>query len=84
MQSLDQHLVELHHARAISGTEAMRLAHNPEAVGEGAPHRDPAVPTPIALPQAIIDVPHIPRIASRLFQAFNNLARCDPSIFGLL
>ena len=35
MQSLDQHLVELHQSRAISGTEAMRLANNPEAVGEG-------------------------------------------------
>jgi twitching motility protein PilT len=34
MQSLDQHLIELHHCRVISGTEAMRLAHNPEAVGE--------------------------------------------------
>ena len=35
MQSLDQHLVELHQAGFISGTEAMRLASNPEAVGVG-------------------------------------------------
>jgi len=35
MQSLDQHLLELHHSGVISGTEAMRLATNPEAVGEG-------------------------------------------------
>jgi twitching motility protein PilT len=35
MQSLDQHLLELHQSGAISGTEAMRLATNPEAVGEG-------------------------------------------------
>ena len=35
MQSLDQHLLELHQSGAISGTEAMRLAANPEAVGEG-------------------------------------------------
>jgi twitching motility protein PilT len=35
MQSLDQHLLELHQSGAISGTEAMRLANNPEAVGMG-------------------------------------------------
>jgi twitching motility protein PilT len=35
MQSLDQHLLELHQSGVISGTEAMRLATNPEAVGEG-------------------------------------------------
>jgi twitching motility protein PilT len=35
MQSLDQHLIELHATGVISGTEAMRLATNPEAVGEG-------------------------------------------------
>jgi twitching motility protein PilT len=34
MQSLDQHLVELQHAGIISGTESLRLASNPEAVGE--------------------------------------------------
>jgi twitching motility protein PilT len=32
MQSLDQHLIELHQSGAISGTEALRLASNPEAV----------------------------------------------------
>ena len=30
MQSLDQHLIELHQSGAISGTEAMRLASTPE------------------------------------------------------
>jgi len=35
MQSFDQHLLEMHLSGAISGTEAMRLATNPEAVGEG-------------------------------------------------
>jgi twitching motility protein PilT len=35
MQSLDQHLIELNQAGVISGTEAMRLASNPEAVGVG-------------------------------------------------
>jgi twitching motility protein PilT len=34
MQTLDQHLVELHHAGVISGTETMRLANDPEFVGE--------------------------------------------------
>jgi twitching motility protein PilT len=37
MQSLDQHLIELHQAGVISGTEAMRLANNPEAVGLSLP-----------------------------------------------
>jgi twitching motility protein PilT len=35
MQSLDQHLLELHQAGLISGTETMRLANNPEAVAMG-------------------------------------------------
>jgi Tfp pilus assembly pilus retraction ATPase PilT len=35
MQSLDQHLIELYASGVISGTEAMRLASNPESVGEG-------------------------------------------------
>jgi twitching motility protein PilT len=35
MQSLDQHLLELHLTGLISGTETMRLANNPEAVGVG-------------------------------------------------
>jgi twitching motility protein PilT len=34
MQSLDQHLIELYLGGVISGTEAMRLAANPETVGE--------------------------------------------------
>jgi twitching motility protein PilT len=46
MQSLDQHLIELHQAGAVSGTEAMRLASNPEAVGVGlrSPRPAPAGP----------------------------------------
>jgi Tfp pilus assembly ATPase PilU len=35
MQSLDQHLLDLHQAGLISGTEAMRLANSPEAVAVG-------------------------------------------------
>ena len=35
MQSLDQHLLELHQAGLISGTETMRLANNHEAVAVG-------------------------------------------------
>lgn len=35
MQSLDQHLIELNQSGVISGTETMRLATNPEAVGAG-------------------------------------------------
>jgi twitching motility protein PilT len=35
MQALDQHLLELHQAGLISGTETMRLANNPEAVAVG-------------------------------------------------
>jgi twitching motility protein PilT len=50
MQSLDQHLLELHQAGALSGTEAMRLATNPEAVGEGL--RTPRQPTAAADPVA--------------------------------
>ena len=56
MQSLDQHLVELHHARAISGTEAMRLAHNPEAVGEGLRTTISAIPDADRPASAVIDV----------------------------
>jgi twitching motility protein PilT len=44
MQSLDQHLLELNQAGLLSGTEAMRLAANPEAVGEGL--RTPRQPPP--------------------------------------
>jgi twitching motility protein PilT len=35
MQRFDQHLLELYHQKIISGTEAMRLATNPEAVALG-------------------------------------------------
>jgi Tfp pilus assembly pilus retraction ATPase PilT len=35
MQQLEQHLLELYQGGVISGTEAMRLATNPEAVAEG-------------------------------------------------
>jgi twitching motility protein PilT len=53
MQSLDQHLLELNQSGAISGTETMRLATNPEAVAvELRSHRQanagpiPAAPVP--------------------------------------
>jgi twitching motility protein PilT len=35
MQRFDQHLLDLYHQKIISGTEAMRLATNPEAVALG-------------------------------------------------
>ena len=35
MQRFDQHLLDLYHQKVISGTEAMRLATNPEAVALG-------------------------------------------------
>ncbi|MBB6429356.1 type IV pilus twitching motility protein PilT [Algisphaera agarilytica] len=35
MQTFDQHLLELYTAKTISGTEALRLASNPEAVSMG-------------------------------------------------
>jgi hypothetical protein len=35
MQQLEQHLLELYQTGIISGTEAMRLATNPESVAEG-------------------------------------------------
>ena len=46
MQSLDQHLIELHQSGVISGTEAMRLATNPEAVGVGLRTLRQAQPSP--------------------------------------
>ena len=35
MQQLEQHLLELYQSGVISGTEAMKLATNPETVAEG-------------------------------------------------
>jgi twitching motility protein PilT len=35
MQRFDQHLLDLYHSKVISGTEAMRLATNPEAIALG-------------------------------------------------
>jgi twitching motility protein PilT len=35
MQRFDQHLLDLYHQKSISGTEALRLATNPEAVAMG-------------------------------------------------
>lgn len=35
MQRFDQHLLDLYHQKTISGTEALRLATNPEAVAMG-------------------------------------------------
>ncbi len=58
MQSLDQHLLELHHAGVISGTEAMRLANNPEAVGMGLRALRQASPAPA--PSAVDLVPAEP------------------------
>jgi Tfp pilus assembly pilus retraction ATPase PilT len=46
MQTLDQHLLELHQSGVISGTEAMRLANNPEAVAMGLRALRQASPTP--------------------------------------
>jgi twitching motility protein PilT len=49
MQSLDQHLLELHQSGVISGTETMRLASNPEAVATGLRAlRQASAPTPSA------------------------------------
>jgi twitching motility protein PilT len=48
MQSLDQHLLELHQSGVISGTEAMRLANNPEAVAVGLRALRQASPAPAA------------------------------------
>jgi twitching motility protein PilT len=48
MQSLDQHLLELNQAGVISGTETMRLATNPEAVGMGLRALRQANPGPVA------------------------------------
>jgi twitching motility protein PilT len=50
MQSLDQHLLELNQSGVISGTEAMRLASNPESVGMGLRsfRQASAAPTPAA------------------------------------
>ncbi|MFI5455738.1 MAG: type IV pilus twitching motility protein PilT [Isosphaerales bacterium] len=59
MQSLDQHLIELHQSGVISGTEALRLATNPEAVGAGLrifrqanPGVDRPAPAPVDTKQA--------------------------------
>jgi twitching motility protein PilT len=48
MQSLDQHLIELNQSGVISGTETMRLATNPEAVGMGLRALRQANPGPVA------------------------------------
>jgi twitching motility protein PilT len=55
MQSLDQHLLELHQSGVISGTEAMRLANNPEVVGLGlrAVRQASAAPAPAAAPNPV-------------------------------
>jgi twitching motility protein PilT len=62
MQSLDQHLVELHQAGAISGTEALRLASNPEVVGAGlrAPRKADAGPVGTAADLSAADADLLP------------------------
>jgi twitching motility protein PilT len=61
MQSLDQHLIELHQSGVISGTETMRLANNPEAVGmelralrQTAPAPAPAGTNPLGADQGLL------------------------------
>ncbi len=55
MQSLDQHLIELHQSGVISGTEAMRLATNPEAVGLGLRALRQASPAPAPAAADLVD-----------------------------
>ena len=61
MQSLDQHLIELNQSGVISGTETMRLASNPEAVGmelralrQANPIPVPAVTNPVGSDQGLL------------------------------
>jgi twitching motility protein PilT len=56
MQSLDQHLIELHQAGVISGTEALRLASNPEAVGIGLRTLRQANPGPDRPAAGLVDI----------------------------
>jgi twitching motility protein PilT len=55
MQSFDQHLLEMHQSGAISGTETMRLASNPEAVGAGLRTIRQASPAPERAPIVAVD-----------------------------
>ena len=55
MQSLDQHLIELNQSGVISGTETMRLATNPEAVGVGLRTLRQATPGPDRSPPRSAD-----------------------------
>jgi twitching motility protein PilT len=55
MQSLDQHILELHQSGVISGTEAMRLASNPEAVGMGLRAVRPASPPTASMAAGLVD-----------------------------
>jgi Tfp pilus assembly ATPase PilU len=56
MQSLDQHLIELHQSGAISGTEAMRLASNPEVVGERLRTQRRATPAAEESPASLVEL----------------------------
>jgi Tfp pilus assembly ATPase PilU len=62
MQTLDQHLIELYQAGTVSGTEAMRLAANPETVGAGlrAPRQAKAAPDSVASDLVPIDSDLVP------------------------
>jgi len=61
MQSLDQHLLELHQSGVISGTETMRLASNPEAVATGLRAlRQASAPTPSAAETVAVDPGLVP------------------------
>jgi twitching motility protein PilT len=55
MQSLDQHLVELHEAGVLSGTETLRLARDPEAVGVRLRSLREAESRPAAAASGLID-----------------------------
>jgi twitching motility protein PilT len=55
MQSFDQHLLEMHQSGAISGTETMRLASNPEAVGAGLRTIRQGSPAPERAPTVAVD-----------------------------
>ncbi len=60
MQTLDQHLLELNESGVISGTEALRLATNPEVVGvelrairQSHAGQVPAAPEPVGSDQGL-------------------------------
>ena len=62
MQTLDQHLIELYQAGTVSGTEAMRLAVDPETVGAGlrTPRQAKAAPDSVASDLVPVDSDLVP------------------------